>query len=215
MYGKAHGLAYLLDPRTLGQNLPTDQKSELEMQLFLIPAASCAAVATTGDADNRQEVLFEQYTQFTINATKERDKNSFRYRMLTKGKITILQYWLTQGKCWQELSQIAIKLFNLVTSSAASERNFSTMGFVHSKERNRLNPDTVEKLVFIKSNIHAFDHSKVGISDGTGDASDHSIQDSRCESDYTEDDQALWTTAAIKKSNTSENANLGIVHIFL
>ncbi len=85
-------------------------------------------------------------------------------------------------EAWQELSQIAIKLFNLVTSSAASERNFSTMGFVHSKERNRVNPDTVEKLVFIKSNIHASDHSGVRISDVT-DASDHSTQDSSCESE--------------------------------
>ena len=32
--------------------------------------------------------------------------------------------------------QICIKVFSMATSSAASERNFSTMGFVHSKLRN-------------------------------------------------------------------------------
>ncbi len=42
------------------------------------------------------------------------------------------------------------------TSSAASERNFSTMGFIYSKLRNSLGTKTVEKLVFIKSNMGAF-----------------------------------------------------------
>jgi hypothetical protein len=38
-----------------------------------------------------------------------------------------------------------------VVSSAASERGFSTMGFVHSKMRN-LGSEKVKQLVFIKTN---------------------------------------------------------------
>ncbi len=48
------------------------------------------------------------------------------------------------------------RLFNMATSNAASERNFSTMGFIHSKLRNSLSAKIVEKLVFIKSNMGAF-----------------------------------------------------------
>jgi hAT family C-terminal dimerisation region len=44
----------------------------------------------------------------------------------------------------------------MVTSSAASERNISTIGFIHSKQRNLLAPKTVEKLVYIKSNMPMF-----------------------------------------------------------
>jgi hypothetical protein len=44
----------------------------------------------------------------------------------------------------------------MVTSSAASERNISTIGFKHSKQRNLLAPRTVEKLVYIKSNMPMF-----------------------------------------------------------
>ncbi len=44
----------------------------------------------------------------------------------------------------------------MATSSATSERNFSMMGFIHSKLKNSLNAKTVEKLVFIKSNMGAF-----------------------------------------------------------
>ncbi len=44
----------------------------------------------------------------------------------------------------------------MATSSAMSKRNFSTMGFIHSKLRNSLSAKTVEKLVFIKNNMGAF-----------------------------------------------------------
>ena len=50
-------------------------------------------------------------------------------------------------------------------SSAASERCFSTFGFVHSKLRNSLGPGKVEKLVYVKINgkqlsTQAFDDSE-------------------------------------------------------
>jgi hypothetical protein len=42
------------------------------------------------------------------------------------------------------------------TSGAASERKFSTFGFVHAKLRNYLTTDKVKKLVYIKTNFAAF-----------------------------------------------------------
>jgi hAT family C-terminal dimerisation region len=50
----------------------------------------------------------------------------------------------------------------MATSSAASERNFSALGFIQSKLRNSLSPKTVEKLVFIKSNLPAFYENETG-----------------------------------------------------
>jgi hypothetical protein len=44
----------------------------------------------------------------------------------------------------------------MATSSAASERNFSTMGLVHSKFRNSLAPLTVQMLIYVKSNYATF-----------------------------------------------------------
>ena len=68
----------------------------------------------------------------------------------------MLQYWLVDGKSWPEVQKLAIKLFSMAMSSAASERNFSTMGFIQTKLWNSLNMETVEKLVFVKSNLPAF-----------------------------------------------------------
>mmetsp|Transcript_18749 Transcript_18749/g.18853 ORF Transcript_18749/g.18853 Transcript_18749/m.18853 type:complete len:87 (+) Transcript_18749:543-803(+) len=49
-----------------------------------------------------------------------------------------------------------MKLFSLVTSSASSERNFSTMGYIHNKLRNSLSASTVQKLVYVKTNLPVF-----------------------------------------------------------
>lgn len=67
-----------------------------------------------------------------------------------------MQYWLAYGKDWPDWRQISDKLFSMATSSAAFEHNFSTIGFIHSKQRNLSNPRSVDKLTFIKSNLLAF-----------------------------------------------------------
>jgi hypothetical protein len=151
MYGVAHGLSYLLDPRYIGEGLSTDERRSLEEMLINTPVDDVTPID-----DGRKQNLFIQFTDYFISATQERSANSFRYQMLSKGAKTVLQYWQTDGCQWADLQGIAVRLFSMVTSSAASERNFSTMGFIHSKLRNSLSVKTVEKLVFIKSNMGAF-----------------------------------------------------------
>jgi hAT family C-terminal dimerisation region len=53
---------------------------------------------------------------------------------------------------WPLFAHLALKVFSVASSSAASERNFSTMGLMHSKLRNCLGLDTVEKLVYVTTN---------------------------------------------------------------
>jgi hypothetical protein len=69
---------------------------------------------------------------------------------------------LSDGLEWPAVQKIAVKIFSLATSSAASERNFSTFGFIHSKLGNSLSPKPEEKLVFIKTNMNAFYEDPVG-----------------------------------------------------
>lgn len=151
MSSEAHGLSCILDPRYLGSYLSPATRLELEDILVNTPIDD----DDPGD-DERKEKLFVQMTEYLIAAAQEKETNSFRYKMLMKGSKTPRQYWLTDGTQWPDLQKIAIKLFSMATSSAASERNFSTMGFIHSKLRNKLSPSTVEKLVYIKCNISAF-----------------------------------------------------------
>jgi len=89
--------------------------------------------------------------------------------MLMKGSKTPLEYWQSIGAAWTELARVSVKLFTIATSSAASERNFSTMGFIHGKLRNRMSPSTVEKLVYIKCNNASFGKVTSGEANKTSD----------------------------------------------
>jgi hypothetical protein len=49
--------------------------------------------------------------------------------------------------------KIADKIYGLATWSAAFERNFSIFRFIQSKLRTSFSSESVEKLVFIKTNL--------------------------------------------------------------
>jgi hAT family C-terminal dimerisation region len=59
------------------------------------------------------------------------------------------------------LQAVALTVFGMMTISAASERNFSTMRFVHIMLRNSLGKERVEKLVFIKTNAPSLESKTV------------------------------------------------------
>jgi hAT family C-terminal dimerisation region len=109
-------------------------------------------VPTSGE--HKKDVLM-QCDEYRISATKEKQENSIRFHLFSSRRKTPLQYWLSDGSEWPLLQKLAIKLFSLATSSAASERNFSTFGFVHSNMRNSRGPEKVKKLVYIKTNYAA------------------------------------------------------------
>lgn len=127
MYGDAHGVAYLFDPRYLGDKMSRELRKEVEDFVFNFPTPDGST------CKERMEKLAQEYTAFRIDALNEREQNGFRFKMIGNSK-SVLQWWMA-------------------ASSAASERNFSTFGFIHSKLRNRLSPKKVKKLVYIKTNM--------------------------------------------------------------
>jgi hypothetical protein len=139
LYGDAIGMAYVLDPRYLGDGMSAEERKKVEDCLFEFEP-------------EQRELMFMEYTAYMIQASNERDEGDFRFIMLMKQSKTILQYWMIEGKQYPVLRSVALKVFGMVTSSASSERNFSTTGFIHSKLRNSLKPENVMKLVYIKTN---------------------------------------------------------------
>jgi hypothetical protein len=61
-------------------------------------------------------------------------------------------FWMSHGDTWPTFQVLARQILSLVASSAASERNISTFGFFHTKQRNCLSEASVEKLVYDKTN---------------------------------------------------------------
>ena len=63
MYGVAHGLSYLLDPRLLGDGLPTPNFRELEDKLCNTPIDD-----TTPVDDTRRMSMYSELTDFIFSA---------------------------------------------------------------------------------------------------------------------------------------------------
>lgn len=73
-------------------------------------------------------------------------------------EMTPSAYWSTFGITdYPQLSQIALRIYQVPTSSAASERVWKAFSFIHSKRRNRLKNKKVEKLAFIYVNSALLD----------------------------------------------------------
>ena len=71
----------------------------------------------------------------------------------TSGKVDPITWWCGNfGGSAPELTQVAKKVLSILTSFAASERNWSAFAYIHDKKRNRLRANCVFKLVYIYSN---------------------------------------------------------------
>jgi hypothetical protein len=146
-----HRIAYLLDPRYLGEEMSTAEKTAAENAIweYKVPG-----VALTGD-DLKTE-LCKEYTRFLIRAMAGKEAADFRFKMLEKRTKTILQYWQVDGTEYKYLQVLGCRVFSLAVSSTASERGFSRNKFNHSVLRNRLSAASVEKLNFISINGKQF-----------------------------------------------------------
>ena len=69
------------------------------------------------------------------------------------GNFGVLTWWKSNASTYPYLSQIARNILCIPASSAASERDFSTAGFVIQERRTQLNPETVDDILFLHSNL--------------------------------------------------------------
>ena len=124
--------------------MPAPDRERIENLIYMHPLGA-NKVSTT----ESQEVLFREYMAFRTLALRLRGarNHSMMWENLLTGKAKAVSYWTHHGDQWPLLQKLALQVFSLAASSAASERNFSTFGFIHSKLRNRLSQDAVEKLV--------------------------------------------------------------------
>jgi len=74
-------------------------------------------------------------------------------------EMSPLCYWSIYGRAkFPLLFKVALPLYCIPTSSAASERVWKVFSFVHSNRRNRLQNEKVEKLAFVYANSALLDN---------------------------------------------------------
>ncbi|KAG3160184.1 hypothetical protein PI124_g1954 [Phytophthora idaei] len=141
IYGDAHGVAYLLDPRYLGQNM--DGGTREQVQSFI----------TQWHGSNQEEAVSLELLRYLGTAAKQ----SVEVTLVHKKKLSVFQYCNARSQ-FPLLRDIALTVFSASCSSAAAERNFSAHQFVHYQARNRLQDASVEKLIFLFFNAKNFDN---------------------------------------------------------
>ncbi|KAL0221918.1 hypothetical protein RCL1_001772 [Eukaryota sp. TZLM3-RCL] len=144
-----HLACYALDPRNLilNQDFPQTVIDGFYhvLQMYL---------SKTQQMDAWLE--FQEYKSLTALPP-----NSLQYLSVSQiGKKTTLALWWHSMASLPTLSSLARKLVSLVVVSSASERSWSTFGFIHSKARNRLTHRRASDLVFVHSNLRLLKKSK-------------------------------------------------------
>ena len=136
---KEQNLKSLAMPRYTDEKLEPKLREELEEFIVNFPFDKEIP------SQENKIATYRQLMEFFISANGHKARNSFHYKMLVQEQKSPLEYWLINGTNWPLLQKIAKKVFSMAVSSTSSERNFSTFGFVHSKLRNQLAPETVKK----------------------------------------------------------------------
>ncbi|MQM05959.1 hypothetical protein Taro_038777 [Colocasia esculenta] len=69
--------------------------------------------------------------------------------------LTGVNWWLDHGRTYEyeNLAYVAIWVLSQTTSAIGCERNWSTFGLIHTKQRNSLKSARLEKLVFCHYNM--------------------------------------------------------------
>jgi len=65
----------------------------------------------------------------------------------------IAEWWLIYGSCAPELQSIVVKVFSQTILGSNCEKTWSTFSYIHTKTKNRLKYQKLQKLVFIFFNM--------------------------------------------------------------
>ena len=145
------GIAYLLNPATHGGEgfVGSDKIDSYESLKNYYQVTVISKITDKELARLESTAFLEEIDQYlaemaSANATS-------KLQDVSRNKEP-LSFWVSWGSGFPRLQKIAISLFSTCTSAASAERIWSVFDFVHSKRRNRLANDKVERLVFIYSN---------------------------------------------------------------
>lgn len=75
--------------------------------------------------------------------------------MAASKEMPASRWWMAFGAHIPELQKVAVRVLSQVASASACERNWSTFDFIHTKKRNRLQCDKVNKILFFSNKTWA------------------------------------------------------------
>ncbi|KAJ7332362.1 hypothetical protein JRQ81_014542 [Phrynocephalus forsythii] len=123
-----------------------------------VPAANYLASALAMAVSSAVEAREEEEPDPALTMVKEHMAEPLQPLTLDP-----LHYWARKADLWPTLSTLALDLLSIPPTSVQSECVFSHMGDVLRPHRSQLDPETVERLTFIRFNLSTLglpQHSK-------------------------------------------------------
>ncbi|KAJ7317095.1 hypothetical protein JRQ81_003257 [Phrynocephalus forsythii] len=123
-----------------------------------VPAANYLASALAMAVSSSVEAREEEEPDPTLTMVRE-----YMAEPLQPLTLDSLHYWARKADIWPALSTLALDLLSIPPTSVQSEHVFFHMGDVLRLRRSRLDPETVERLTFIRFNLSTLglpQHSK-------------------------------------------------------
>ncbi|KAF4127060.1 hAT family C-terminal dimerization region [Phytophthora infestans] len=165
VHSNAMAVAFLLDPATSLDDFAGDDDENVDEQVCML-ATRCGLITPANMAKLTAEILKFKFM-------KRRGGEDLRMKYL---EASPRDYWGAKDeKNYPLLKKVAQMVFAVPTSSAASERAWSIFNHIHSKRRNRLSVEKVERLAYTVS-TSTMAQFKVMTSTLQGIVMDHAVK---------------------------------------
>ncbi|GBG79518.1 hypothetical protein CBR_g29665 [Chara braunii] len=158
----AHAAAYPLDPRRRDISLLTDRNNPV-VQSALDHLARWQGAGWESDSLHK---LWQALWTFHCEDPRYWPRSGahwwdeFAVKDAAEGGMHATMWWELHGGQEPRLQTIAKRVLGMWSTASPCERNWSTHDFIHTKRRNRLSAESVEKLVFIHWNLQLLSASR-------------------------------------------------------
>jgi hypothetical protein len=151
IYGDAHGVGYLLDPKYVGEKMDRSLRCEVENFIREFPVHGHRI-----NDQPLQDAISRELDRYFVIMRNERQQDR-RIKDVCDRKLAPIHFWEIESTYFPLLSKVAKVTFAMVASNASVERSFKTCGNILTKARNRLHNSKVAKLALISSNYKLLD----------------------------------------------------------
>ncbi|GBG63807.1 hypothetical protein CBR_g39591 [Chara braunii] len=149
----AHAAAFLLDPRRRDPSWLNDPDNPLVQNAMRFLMRQIGRTWNSKQHVDMWDYLWK-FLREPVEGEVRKDEHMWTDRAREGAMRRAPQdWWGLHGGDIPELQKIAIRVLGMWSTATPAERNWASMDFVHSKRRNSLSPESLEKLVYIHWNM--------------------------------------------------------------
>ena len=134
------------------ENMATSKEPEAAEPVSKAPRQE--ATSSLGSILDKILEEFQSEAQSVSTTSADVQVQTYLSEQTIPRKSNPLDYWKTHATQFPSLAAVATKFLCAPCTSVDSERLFSAVSNILDEKRNRLSPDKVEMLIFLKKNIH-------------------------------------------------------------